>query len=190
MANYHAVILSNALAFSKEKGTPSVKLQIKTKTNLDNGLPVEKILYADLWLSENAKTRTIETLRAIGFAGNDITELNYPCLVGYEVEISTSFDDYKGNSYEKIDFVNEVGSFNNRGLKSIDDAAAKKLAASLNSVLRNSKNVGKAHISPNANRSAAPAAAAPNPYSRNAAATSAPAAPMAENPAFDDGLPF
>lgn len=146
MATYHAVITSNALAFSRQKNTPSIKLQLKTDTRLDDNAPVEKTFYADLWLSDNAKTRTVETLRAIGYAGNDLTELNNPCLMGYEVEVSTSYEDYNGKSYEKVDFVNEVGSYEKRGIKSIDDAQAKRLASSLNAIFRNSKNVGKAHI--------------------------------------------
>lgn len=151
MATYKGTITGNGLAESKEKKTPSVHLQIKAEINLETKEGVDKTFYADLWLSDKAKERTVDTLRAIGFEGNSIAELNTPCLVGYEVEISTYFDDYNGK--EKVNFVNAIGSFAKRGVKPLDDNITRGLSARYDSLFRNKKATAK----PSINKAAATA---------------------------------
>lgn len=179
MATYKATILGNGLAESKEKKTPSIHIMLKAEFNLETKEAVDKTFYADLWLSEKAKDRSVETLRAIGFEGNSIAELNTPCLVGYEVEISTYFEDYNGNSYEKVNFINAVGSFEKRGVKPLDDSITRSLSARYDSLFRSKKATAK----PSINKAAHAAANAPQ------SANTAPTAPGFES-VDEDGLPF
>lgn len=179
MATYKATIIGNGLAESKEKKTPSVHLMLKAEFNLETKEAVDKTFYADLWLSDKAKERTVDTLRAIGFEGNSIAELNAPCLVGYEVEISTYFEDYNGNSYEKVNFVNAVGSFEKRGVKPLDDNITMGLSARYDSLFRNKKATAK----PSINKNVVNAASTPQN-------TQAPSAPNFGNEEDDGGLPF
>ena len=138
MANYSATITGHGLAVSKEKRTPSVKLSLKAHNDLDSGEACDKTFYADLWLSDNAAERTARTLRAIGWNGMDAAELNDgQTLVGIEVEISTEFEDYNGESREKVKFVNEAGNFAKRGVKPLDDNAARAIVSKFNALLKN-----------------------------------------------------
>lgn len=150
MPNYKGVIMSHALAVSKQKHTPSVKLHIRCDEDLDNGSAVDKVLFADLWLSENAIERTAKTLRDIGWNGSSFEELNGSALEGTEVEVSTAFEDYTSEltgetrSMEKVSFVNPVGSYANRGLKPVADDIAKRIARKYDSVLMNFRASGNA----------------------------------------------
>lgn len=150
MATYKATIIGNGLAESKEKKTPSIHLQLKAEFNLETKESVDKTLYADLWLSDKAKDNTVKTLRDIGFEGTSIAELNTPCLVGYEVEITTYDEEYKGQMREKVNFVNAVGSYEKRGVKPLDDSITRSLSARYDSLFRNTKATNKPSINKSA----------------------------------------
>lgn len=167
MATYKATIIGNGLAESKEKKTPSVHLMLKAEFNLETKEAVDKTFYADLWLSDKAKEHTVDTLRAIGFEGNSIAELNTPCLVGYEVEISTYLEEYNGNTYEKVNFVNAIGSYEKRGVKPLDDNITKGLSARYDSLFRNKKATAKPSINRNAQAAATAPQNAQNPTAPN-----------------------
>lgn len=175
MKNYSGYIKSHALANSREKGTPSVKLCIVAECDLDTGEAVQKTFYADLWLSEKAKVNTVKTLRAIGFCGDSFVELNGNCLEGAQVEISTDNEFYNGQDYEKVRFVNEPGHFANRGLKPCDDSTARGIAAKYDAVLRSTASQNAQQQKPAA-RPQAPTINRPDMAMRNSAA--------------DDDLPF
>lgn len=197
MPNYKATIIGNGLQESKTKKTPSIHLQVRCDIDLEKNEHCDKVLYADLWLSDNAQKHTIDTLRAIGYDGG-FAELNTPVLVGYEVEITTFFEDYNGKSYEKVNFVNAVGSFANRGVKPLDENVARGLSARYEAMFRNTKATNKPSINQNVNNQGANApATAPannNPYSyrnnANQASPTAPGAPNAPTSEELDGLPF
>lgn len=182
MATYKATIIGNGLAESKEKKTPSIHIMLKAEFDLETKEAVDKTFYADLWLSENAKQNTINTLRAIGFEGNSIAELNTPCLVGYEVEVSTYWEDYNGRQYEKVNFINAIGSFAKRGMKPIEDSKAKSLASRYDSLFLNTKPIAKPSINMNAVNAA-------NAATNASQSAGAPAAPN-YNTAADEDLPF
>lgn len=140
MANYSAVILSTALAESKEKHTPSVRLQLHATTKLETEEEVDKTFVADLWLSDKAVERTVKTLRDLGFQGQTMADLNYPeAMQGLLCEISTEMVEYNGETSEKVKFVNKPGSFANRGLKAASDDIAKSIAQRYDAALRTGK---------------------------------------------------
>ena len=182
MPTYLATITGNAIAESKNNHTPSVHLQLKCEQDLEAKKGTDKVLYADLWLTDKAKEKTVETLRAIGYEGG-FAELNTPSLVGYQVEVSTYFEDYNGNSYEKVNFVNPVGSFAKRGVKPADAGIVRGLSAKYDSLFRSKKATGKAVIN---------TAATAAPTQQNAPQQgNAPTAPGfdSQGGAYDD-LPF
>ena len=140
MANYSAVILSTALAESKEKHTPSVRLQLHATTKLETEEEVDKNFIADLWLSDKAVERTIKTLRDLGFQGSSMADLNFPeAMQGLLCEISTEMVEYNGETSEKVKFINKPGSFANRGLKAASDDVAKSIAQRYDAALRTGK---------------------------------------------------
>ena len=140
MANYTATILSTALAESKEKHTPSVRIQLHADTCLENGSIVDKTFVTDLWLSDKAVERTVKTLRDLGFEGNSMQDLNYPeTMQGLICEISTEMVEYNGETTEKVRFVNKPGSFANRGLKAANEDLVKSIAQRYDACLRTGK---------------------------------------------------
>lgn len=140
MANYSAVILSTALAESKEKKTPCVRMLVNTEKNLDTNTDEKRQFYVDLWLGEKAVDRTLKTLREIGWEGMSFYDLNLPdTLSGTEIEVSTAIEEWNGQSFEKVRFVNKKGSFENRGLKACGDDVARMIAHKYDSVLRGMK---------------------------------------------------
>ena len=67
-------------------------------------------------------------------------ELNNPyTLEGTEIEISTAMEEYNGQMFEKVKFVNKKGSFENRGLKPCSEEVARNIAHRYDSVLRGGK---------------------------------------------------
>jgi hypothetical protein len=109
---YFAVLTSHCLALSKNSQTPSVRLYLQIKFNVESpDIQENKRMYADLWLSEKCIERTMHTLtKTFGWTGEDIEELNNnptmleggTCLVVIEME------EYNGNLIPKIKYVNEV----------------------------------------------------------------------------------
>lgn len=138
--NYAARIISTALAESKEKHTPSVKMLVQAYKCLDSGEACEKRFYADLWLGDRTIEHSVKTLREIGFQGQSLVDLNYPdTLKDVEIEISTEIVEYNGQNQEKVKFVNPAGSFANRGIKACSDDVARNIAHRYDSVLRGGK---------------------------------------------------
>ena len=140
MPNYKGTIMSHGLAESSKNHTPSVKLHIRAEYDLDSKTPVDgKIFYADLWLTDSAVDRTAETLRDIGFTGMDFEELNGDCLEGYQVEITTEFEEWNGKTSEKVRFVNPVGHYAGRGMKPVAEGIAKSISRKYSDALRKFK---------------------------------------------------
>lgn len=138
--NYAAVIKSTSLAESKQKHTPCVRLLINANKCLESGEDVEKQFIADMWIGDRTVERTMKTLREIGWEGMSFAELNNPyTLEGTEIEISTAMEEYNGQMFEKVKFVNKKGSFENRGLKPCSEEVARNIAHRYDSVLRGGK---------------------------------------------------
>lgn len=140
---YLAVVTANTLAHSKEKGTPSVEIQVRTKLNLSTGEQIAKTMTGNLWLTSATTERTMETLANVfGWAGESFAELNMPVLAGIELEVVTQEESYNGKTYEKIAFWNRPGESSARELKPIEAAQARAIASQYDSVLRNYKAKG------------------------------------------------
>jgi hypothetical protein len=133
--------MSHALAESKVNHTPSVKLHIRADFDLDKQerLAEGKVYYADLWLSVGAVDRTAETLRNLGYTGDDFEELNGTCLEGYECEFTTKWEEFNGKSYEKVNYVNPVGHYATRGIKPVADGIAKSISRKYSAALKKFK---------------------------------------------------
>lgn len=146
MPNYTATITGHGFAESKNSHTPSIKFSLKATFDLDAQQPVDKTFYNDLWLSDKAIENTCKTLREIGFNSDNMADLNDSSLmVGTEIEISTEFEEYNGNEYEKVRFMNKAGSYANRGIKPMDTNQAKRLAAKYNQALKNAQKRAPQH---------------------------------------------
>ena len=94
----------------------------------------------------------------------------------------TYWEDYNGKQYEKVNFINAIGSFAKRGVKPIEDSKAKSLASRYDSLFRNTKPTAKPSINMNAVNAA-------NAATNASQSAGAPAAPN-YNTAADDDLPF
>lgn len=104
MPSYIAVVKDNYLAESAISQTPSVKLVLETTDALAPG--GIKTFYADLWLTEKAIKRTIQTLsETFDFSGH-LVDLEAPILAGKKCRIETNFEIYDGKTTEKVSFVN------------------------------------------------------------------------------------
>lgn len=133
--NYSATIVATALR-TTNTGKDCVSVQFKTVADLATGEGVEKTLFGSLWLTEKALTRTVQTLREIGWQGTTFAELNgRNALWGAEVEISTSEEEYNGKTREQVAFVHAKGDFANRGVKPCGAAEARAIARRYDSVL-------------------------------------------------------
>ena len=174
MEKVKAVCEWSTLATSKERGTPSIKCKFK----LDGG----EYIYHDLWLSEKAFDRTMDTLRGVfGWFGDNVVDFfkRHELLNNVEVELVIDDEDYQGKTYKKVKYVNPIGG-NFDPVTQISEAEAEKIGAELR---------GKIMLHAQTRAVAAPTkpvaqskpAAAPKP------AVAAAASQSADN---DDGLPF
>lgn len=132
------VVVSNSLSTSKEKGTPSVKLQL-SYTDPQTGS--QGSIYADLWLSETVIQKTgksvaensIETLYSVfGWSGK-ISDLNEPILEGKPCVAVCAYETYEGRSRLKVKFINRVG----KPLEKLDKSAAAALDAKFAAIAAN-----------------------------------------------------
>lgn len=133
---YKAVVTGNTLATSKEKGTPSVEIQVRTSQEV-GGDAVAMTLTGSIWLTSKTTERAIETLdRVFGWNGNSFSELNNPILKGIECEITVEESEYNGKPQKKIAFFNRPGESGTRAMTAIDDTQARSIASQFDSALR------------------------------------------------------
>lgn len=111
---YMAVVSGNALQKSKNKGTPSVKIKCTTLHDVLNpSIPVQKVLYGDIWLTFACLEKSTDTLRKVfGWEGRLISEFSEPILVGKKIEIVCEEEEWEGEVREKIMFFNKPGGLN------------------------------------------------------------------------------
>jgi hypothetical protein len=125
-----SVVLSNTLAVSEKKGTPSVKIQLQTRDEQP------RILYADLWLSDAAYEGSVNTLREVfGWQGVDIREFANPILAGLDVDAVCEQEWYQpdggeGKNQEKVKFLNAPGG--SGGMKTLDQPTIDNVFGRLN----------------------------------------------------------
>lgn len=127
------IVSGNAIAVSKEKKTPSVKIALKTRDDKQ-----ERTLYADLWLTDNAFEATIKTLEdVLGWTGDKLSDLNEPILKGIEVDAVCEWESFQGQHgeewREKVVFLNRPGG--GGGVKKLDDAQVHQVVSRLDAML-------------------------------------------------------
>lgn len=134
--NVRCKVVGNALAKSKEKQTPSVRIRLRTIPGANpvfEGVNDERDLWTDLWLTENALESTIETLeKTLGWQGKSFAELNEPCFEDVEVVAVCEWEENNGKFYEKVLFLNRPGG---GGVKKLDDTQVKDVVVKLDAML-------------------------------------------------------
>ena len=135
IGTFLAAVTATVFKESKEKGTPSINITFETSENVETKEPIIKKVYADLWLSEKAQDRSLETLiKTLGWNGDDLNELNggdvlagvEAWLVLEEEEYEDSFGNVKTST--KVKWINKIGG---KTSKPLDEAKAKSLSDSL-----------------------------------------------------------
>jgi len=169
---FDAVVEEHGIGESKHSGTPQVIVKFSTVTPSGHDS-----IWGYFPLTERAAQYTVDKLRAMGFTGNNIEEINDgQCMRGNGCSITVTHEKYNGKLYPRVQFVNAAGERQAREIKRSKAAAAK--ARMFNALLH--KTPSKAM--PPVNDAKAP----PRP-------AKAPATPTLENDRAvpqDDDIPF
>jgi len=130
VGTFLAAVTAHVFKESKEKGTPSINITFETSENVETKEPIIKKVYADLWLSEKAQDRSLETLiKTLGWNGDDLNELNGgDVLAGKEAWLVLEEEEYEGKPYTKVKWINKIGG---KMSKPLDEAKAKSLSDKL-----------------------------------------------------------
>ena len=156
---FHGIVVDNCLRTSKDKGTPSVAIQVKVDKDVVTGEAVDRMLTGDIWLTDRAIDKSLETLKHVfGWVGDSLRELNQPVLVDTEVEVVTSEEIYNGKEQTRIAFFNKVGE-SSFGIKKAQSSEVDAVVSKFDAALRLFKQ-GKKDVTPRADRATAPARAA------------------------------
>lgn len=123
-----AVAGSGRLGKSKNKGTEFVSVETRF-TN--EGFDGEGLTWTG-WLTEKAGERTIDTLRLMGWDGDDLTEQGLTGLGSAEFELVVEGEEYEGKTFSKIKFVNPLPT-------AMDADSAKALSDRFRDKIKSSK---------------------------------------------------
>lgn len=114
----YKVTVTEAVLSESKNGTPSIKLKLQ----LEGG----ETIYHDIWLSDAAFARSIETLKEVfSFNGNFEALQN---LIGCECEAVIEQETFEGKERDKVKWINPVGG---RVLRGLDGDRAQALARKL-----------------------------------------------------------
>ena len=138
MSDFHYVrctVTGNALAVSKNKGTPSVKISL---ASVPHEGEISRNLWCDLWLTDATQERTIETLeKVLGWQGQSFAELNEPCFSGVEVIAVCAWEeDDNGINREKVAFLNSAAG---GGVKKADPQDVRSITSKMDGFLKLSR---------------------------------------------------
>lgn len=148
------IVTGNAIAVSKEKRTPSVRIALKTTDDQPRNL------WADLWLTDNAFEATIRTLEEVfGWQGDKLSDLNEPILRDLTCEAVCEWEQItmqQGQEWkERVVFLNRLGG--GGGVKKMDAAEVNNVVGKLDALLaRARQNRGAKSAPPPPRRSPAP----------------------------------
>lgn len=136
MSDFHyvrCIVTGNALAISKNKGTASVKIALLSAPKDGEA---QRPLYCDLWLTENAVERTIQTLeKALGWTGKSFSELNDPVFVDQEVIAVCGWEeDDQGRPREVVKFLNSPAG--GAGVKRAETQDVKAITSKMDGFLK------------------------------------------------------
>lgn len=171
------IVTGNAIAVSKEKKTPSVRIALKTTDDQP------RTLYADLWLTDNAFEATLKTLEeTFGWQGEKLSELNEPILRDLTCDAVCEWEEIQTESgpkwKERVVFLNRIGG--GGGVKKLDPADVHKVVSKLDGLLAQARQNRGAKVPPPPPRRTVPTVPAPT--------TSAP--PAARHPQTDPAFDF
>jgi hypothetical protein len=129
MEHIKAVVLGTTIWSAPNTGTPSVKVRF----GVSDGVAKPYQLYHDLWLSEKAFDRTMDTLRGVlGWFGCDLNDLyESETLAGIEVDLAVEDEEFNGKMYKKVKFINPAGHVPKDAVTGVDQNAARRIAAEL-----------------------------------------------------------
>ena len=125
---FEAEIVEHAITESS-KGTPQIAVKFETKEGDITG-----------WfaLTDKAAEYTIKKLRAMGFQGDDLKQINDgQCIVGNQCNIVVAHEEYNGTTNARVKFVNPLGVTGGADITASDGAAAN--ARRFNALLRQEK---------------------------------------------------
>jgi hypothetical protein len=143
--------VGEATLIESGKGTPGVTVELELQAE---GGVLERLSWTG-WLSEGAYQRTVESLRYLGWKGADLDDVKG---LDQEVEAVVKAEEYEGNWYPRVQFINRLGGA--MGAAMTGDKA-KAFAASMRSRIQALDAAGPRPRTPAAAKPAqAPAAAA------------------------------
>ena len=116
-----AITSTAKLIRSKNKNTPGIEVVI------DMG-PQGTMTWTG-WITGGATEFTIRSMRAMGWQGDDLADLS--TLGTKECEVVVVEEEYKGNYYPKIAFINELGGRGNASSQEMTDAERRAFAAEM-----------------------------------------------------------
>ncbi len=97
------------LSKSSQKGTPCVDIEFEvTRRSADGVDEVGARIRTQLWLTEAALARTVESLRHTGWQGDDLSDLS--TVGSKECAIVVVEDEYRGQIRLKVAYVNALGA--------------------------------------------------------------------------------
>jgi hypothetical protein len=118
---FQAVVEDHGIGESKNTGTPQVIVKFATST--EGG---QDEIWGYFALTDKAAQYTVEKVRAMGFTGNDIEQLNDgQCCVGNPCSVTVEHEEYNGKVRAKVAFVNPPGDGEAREIKRSKAAGAK-----------------------------------------------------------------
>lgn len=135
---YRAVVISNTLQHSKNKGTPSVKIKVRTKFDITRpDIAINYTIYGDLWLTFKTIEKTLKTLEEVfEWKGKFIEDFNQPVLVGKECDVVVEEDFYEEKPTFSIKFFNRVG-----GLKIMESQELQDLVESVQPMINSARGI-------------------------------------------------
>ena len=132
---FKAEVIGHAIASSKNKGTPGVFVNFRTDDH------PSVLVRGTFWLTEKTAEYTMEKIRAMGFQGDSIAELNGDCCVGNKCKITIEQETYTGDDGEphtvaKVNFVNPINSSGGFGVPDHEEDTAKDVSSRFDALLK------------------------------------------------------
>lgn len=154
VGTYRGRALRAELSESSKKGTPQVVVTIEA---VDTGETIEHPMY----LTAAALQYAVRDLRKMGWRGDDLSDLS--TVGSKEFEIVVEEEEYEGNFYARVKYINDIGGGPRLG-KPMSDAQKKAFAARMRGAVIAASG-GKAAPAPQRTSVSAPAGPSePSPF--------------------------
>lgn len=169
------------LGYSKNKGTPQITVPLEILDG-DGG----EISWTS-YFTPGSQEYTIKAMRTLGFRGDDVNDLS--SIGGKAVSIVVEDEEYEGNVYQRVKFIDEIGGYSIPEEQRMGDAERKKFAAQMRGAFHAVDMAGGSATK------AQPAARTPPAQRGSGGAPRAPSMPPPQQPPpdfgpGDDDIPF